>query len=398
MSFRLSNIHDYNRFIVVDLGSYRVRACIYEREEWWTLILQWKASVRQNRKNFLDGSITNLRGVADTIERAILQAGNTLDTIPDDIIISFSPELTIFDSMTTQYVRSDREAPITMDEIDTMIKKIEYQSLERAKEKSKKQYGMIHDDVRLLSSTMTSIQIDGKHVTNPLGFSGSNILIRVLNVFAPSSEFNILRSILSSLGKRTISLVPTPLLFSKIAEQSDYALEYNVYIDLGYLHTTIVFESRNEINAFETFSFWAKNLLDVFATKLADKTYFEIEHMLWSTDSAFWTDEVSVLEEFFEYLIDILSVLISREKFSIQNIFLSWGIFQNTAYRDLFFEQFSAIYKHDFRMLELAKIAEKKLEPDYVLCYGLAILAEELLVTKKDPLIRLLRYVLYNYE
>ena len=136
-----------------------------------------------------------------------------------------------------------------------MIKKIEHESLDRAKEKSKKQYGVIHDDIRLVSSTLTSIHIDGKLVTNPLGFSGSNIRIRVLNVFAPSSEFNIMRSILSSLGKRTISVVPTPLLFSKISEQSEYALEKNIYIDLGFLHTTIVFESRNEILSFETFAF-----------------------------------------------------------------------------------------------------------------------------------------------
>jgi hypothetical protein len=30
--------------------------------------------------------------------------------------------------------------------------------------------------------------------------------------------------------------------------------------------------------------------------------------------------------------------------------------------------------------------------------YGLALLAEELLVVKKDPIVRILRYVLYAYE
>lgn len=49
-------------------------------------------------------------------------------------------------------------------------------------------------------------------------------------------------------------------------------------------------------------------------------------------------------------------------------------------------------------MLEFSKILEKKQDPDTIMCYSLAILAEELLVVKKDPLIRILRYVLYNYE
>lgn len=60
MSFRLSNIHDYNRFIAIDLGSYRIRACIYEIDA-GQLILKGNSAIRQNRKNFLDGTITNLR-------------------------------------------------------------------------------------------------------------------------------------------------------------------------------------------------------------------------------------------------------------------------------------------------------------------------------------------------
>jgi cell division protein FtsA len=76
--------------------------------------------------------------------------------------------VTIYDAVTTQYIRADREKPIDMEEVDVMIKKIEQESLERAKEKSIKQFGIIHDDIKLVSSTLTSITIDGKKVTNPL--------------------------------------------------------------------------------------------------------------------------------------------------------------------------------------------------------------------------------------
>lgn len=156
--------------------------------------------------------------MATTIERAIIEASSKMDTIPDDIILGFSPEVTIYDNVATQYVRADRDSPITMEEIDIMIKKIEHESLERAKEKSKHQYGIVDDDIRLISSTLTSISIDGKQVTNPLGFPGSHIRIKVLNIFAPASEYNMIRSIVASLGKTAISVVPTPLLFPKMVE------------------------------------------------------------------------------------------------------------------------------------------------------------------------------------
>lgn len=35
---------------------------------------------------------------------------------------------------------------------------------------------------------------------------------------------------------------------------------------------------------------------------------------------------------------------------------------------------------------------------DKMLTYGLALIGQELLLVKKDPIIRILRYVLYNYE
>lgn len=399
MSFRFAHIHEYNRFIAIDLGSYRVRAAIYELES-WELILKGKASVRQNRKNFLDGSITDLQGVALTIERAIVEAAAKIDTIPDDIILAFSPEVTIFDAITTQYIRSDKDSTITMEEIDSMIKKIEHESLERAKEKSKKQYGIIHDDVRLVSSTLTSITIDGKKVMNPLGFSGGNVRIKVLNVFVPSSEFNIMRSIISSLGKRTISVVPTPLLFSKIVERSNYSSEGNIYLDIGLMHTTIVFEAKNEILSFETFPFGTKMLLEMLSQAFEDKTYLEIENILCSENDENMKIRNTIISEFFQYVADVTLALLSKEKevINMKNIFLSGWIFRNEKYRSMFYDTFHTTYKTDIKWLELAKVPERKVDSDFIMCYALGILAEELLVTKKDPLIRILRYVLYNYE
>ena len=62
--------------------------------------------------------------------------------------------------------------------------------------------GVFQDDLRLISSTITSVAIDGKKITNPVGFSGGKVMLTVLNVFAPASEFNIVRSIIASLGRK----------------------------------------------------------------------------------------------------------------------------------------------------------------------------------------------------
>ena len=231
MAFHLAHIHDYDRFLVIDIGTYRVRTGIYKVEGQELKEIGY-ATVRQNRKNFSGGQISDMQGVAKTIEHSILKASQNLEHIPDDIIISFPSSDFLFDSLTTEYARADPSSTLTMQELDTMIKKIEADSYARARMKAKLRSASISEDLRLISSTITSVCIDGKKITNPVGFSGGKVSLNVLNVFAPASEFNIIRSIISSLGRKVISLIPMPLIFPKIVEQTDYVNERACYIDI----------------------------------------------------------------------------------------------------------------------------------------------------------------------
>jgi len=56
------------------------------------------------------------------------------------MIIAFSSTEFMFDSVTTQYLRSDKTSIITMEEIDTIIKKIESASFDRIHEKARKHF------------------------------------------------------------------------------------------------------------------------------------------------------------------------------------------------------------------------------------------------------------------
>ena len=52
MAFHLSHIHDYDRFLAVDIGSYRVRTGLYTIESLDPVLLGF-SSIRQNRKNMI---------------------------------------------------------------------------------------------------------------------------------------------------------------------------------------------------------------------------------------------------------------------------------------------------------------------------------------------------------
>lgn len=87
MSFKISNIVDYHQFIALDIGTSKIKVLICSIEGGGIKILG-SATLRQSKKNIIDGEIADLYGVSETIKKAINKAGENLDEIPSDIVIS----------------------------------------------------------------------------------------------------------------------------------------------------------------------------------------------------------------------------------------------------------------------------------------------------------------------
>jgi cell division ATPase FtsA len=132
MSFKISNIVDYNQFIALDIGTSKIKVLICSIEGGGLKILG-SAIMRQSKKNIIDGEIADLYSISETIKKAINKAGENLDEIPSDIVISLGSVLTFSDIIHMNYVRENPESPITMDEIDNIVKKVEHTSLDRVK-------------------------------------------------------------------------------------------------------------------------------------------------------------------------------------------------------------------------------------------------------------------------
>ena len=399
MSFRLSHIHDYHRFVAIDLGLYRVRAGIYDLSL-GDLTCTGFSSVRQSRKNWIDGVVADIWGIAQSIEQAMLQAGHSQGTIPDDIIMSFPSQSFVSDAITTQYTRADAESTLTMQEIDTMIKRIEKESYERARTKSRKQFGISSDDLRLVSSTIIAISVDGKKVTSPIGFTGGRVRLTVLNVFVPSSEFNVIRSIISSLGKRAISLIPEPLILPKVIEDTEFSRSTNCLIDIGYGHTTVTILTGNEIIGFETFPYGTEMLIELIATEKPGYSLLQIENIICTPSECEVGIHHQCLDEFLSYIWDVVFGYLQAEHIDVtlENLLLHGNIFENKIVRDEFSKLFHDTLWHELSTRRLCEIVSPALTHDQCIVAGLSQMASELLMTRKDPLVRILRYVLYQYE
>ncbi len=408
MRFRLSHIHDYNTFLAIDVWSYRVRSTAYKIEDDGICQELWYGMVRQGRQNYLEWGIVDMHWVASSIGQAIRVSTKSLQNTIEDIIVGFSSEYYEFDIITSQYIRADATSTLTMEEIDTMIKKIEKQSFQTIQEKMEGKYGKSSYDMRLISSILSSVFIDGRKVNNPIGFTGKTVKLTICNIFLPAAEFNIMRSIVASLDKKTISIIPMPLVYPRVIENTDYSDAQVIFIDIGHSYVTFLQSSRNEIEAFETHHFGFSTLYGELSSRYPQYTFLELEKRMidfvhHSETTREGTDGLSHdFNNFFLYVMDLLSVFIEKQSKigPAQYIVVNGACFSEKEVPDFFKTMckekcaFDGVW-HILWSIVAEKSTSRSLAP---LNYGLSIIAQDLLLTKKDPFIRILRYILYQYE
>lgn len=110
----------------------------------------------------------------------------------------------------------------------------------------------------------------------------------------------------------------------------------------------------------------------------------------------------TIVTQFFELITD--SLLATTERYNhtliIKNMFFSGGLFLSPLPHALIRENLEKTVHKDANLKNITDTIapEMKISSDYVTVYGLALIASDLLLLKKDPLIRILRYVLYQYE
>lgn len=125
-----------------------------------------------------------------------------------------------------------------------------------------------------------------------------------------------------------------------------------------------------------------------------------IENILCSSEEVKNPKYKAIIEEFFEYLLDVAWGFLEQERIDVKfsHLFVHGNIFANSSIFQLFGEKFEENCGYMLKKSKLISLVDKDLRHDECVTYGLALTASELLLVKKDPLIRILRYVLYTYE
>ncbi len=400
MSFKISNILDYNSFIALDIWSFKIKVLICKIDNQELKIL-WYSTLKQTKKDVMNGEIADFYSVSQSISKAILKAWKNLDQIPEEIIVWFNSSELLYDLMWTNYTREKPNIPITMEEIDTIIKNIEYKSLEKIKSKVDTRINIVDSELKLIASSLVSIYLDWQRVSNPINLTWKNVKLNIINIFSPISRFNIINNIISNLNKKLISIIPISLSLPKLIEDAWYWFDFNLFIDFWHSKTTIVLENNWEILWFNIINFWFWLLEKEF--KQNDQlNCFDIENIITQTD-VFYLKYKNIFDNFFNILFDTITISIKdiEENVYIKNLFISWSwvwrILKEKIKNHL--EQ-KNIWKNIIVYDKYAEIDDFK---EYNTNINTTVLSiakvwKEILTLKKDPITRILRYIIYKYE
>lgn len=400
MSFKISNVMEYDSFIALDIGSFKIKVLVCKIDSWEVKIIG-KSYLRQNKKDFIFWEIADLWSVSRSINKAILKACQNLDEIPSDIIVWFNSSFLLYDHISTNYVRKSKEVPISMKEVDDMIKNIEYKSLEKIKTKIETRLPIIDSEMKLITTSIISIYIDWQRVSNPIWFAWKNVKLNFINVFCPSSKYNVIKNIVRDLNKNLISVIPNPISIPKLIEDSSYSFDFNLFVDFWYSKTTIILENNSEIMGFNVINFWTQ-ILEEELKKHLSVNYIDIENIIKDVDINY-PKHTQVFDVFFNLIFDaiiVASIDIEKNIF-LKNIFISGWLVSAVLKEKIkdYFEK-KSLWKN---ILIIDKFFENEnslwiSNPTDITVGSIAKAWKEIISIKKDPIARILRYILYKYE
>ncbi len=397
MGFQIRALTQADRFYVIDIGSSRIKVLLCSLVS-GELQIDDQVSVRQSKKHSISGEISDLQGVAHTVKKALDKISPDHESSVKDVIFSLQSTEMVSDILSMNYVRDQESAPLDMEEIDTMVAKIEMKSLEKAEPKILSRILRANTQMKLVTTTLTSIVIDGKKVSNPIGFTGKNISLTVCNVFIPISVFHVYSGLERSLGLNLISFVPVGIALPKALENSLELFDPNLCIDFGASSTTLTLENYSEILGSFTIPFGSSILEDLLSRSEPTLSRLEIQHRIIDAK-----DDDTLFQKVKQDYIGILrdAIRVALRDISpdavVRNIYLSGGVVTE-GFRNDFVTSLGESLPYTTLLGKTLIPTSVGLSAEYGVAYALARTAAEIVLQKQDPIARILRYVIYRYE
>lgn len=376
--------------LALDIGTEFVKAVIAKSGKRGQLEVIGVGRARQNLSNMHAGAIADIPAVVSVCEKALTDAEEEAGETAKLAVVGMAGELVKGNTTTVNYHRENGNRPITEEEMNEIISKVQKKSGEITKKNIALETGNANTEIRLINSAIISLTIDGYQVSNPIGFKGSELEIQFYTAFAPLIHIAAIEKVCAELNLELLAIAVEPFAICRACLGDNLESKFSsIVIDIGGGTTDIAIIDDGGIEGTKMFSIGGRNFTRQIASAL-DVDYETAENYKIDPDNAELDEHTkekikSVINKNIDVWISGIKIVI--EDFNLETtlpktILLCGGgsglsTLQETLatsdwYKDLPFSRRPIIYLADIKDLpDLSFKTKNKLDYSYMTALGL---------------------------
>lgn len=218
----------------LDIGTEFVKAVLARPAKKGDIEILGVAKVKQQDGSMFSGAIADIPAVVSTCEEALVKVEDQSGERAEQTVVGIAGELIKGNTTTVHYVRKDPKKPITEEEMQNIITKVQQKSGEVAKKTVALETGNKNVEVRLINSAIVSLMIDGYKISNPIGFNGSDVVIQFYTAFAPMIHVSAIEKVCAELNLDLLTVAVEPFAVCRACLGDDLDSNFSsVVMDIG---------------------------------------------------------------------------------------------------------------------------------------------------------------------
>jgi cell division protein FtsA len=188
---------------------------------------------RQGLSHMQSGTVADIEAVVTNCRRALDEAEAMAGLRPGAAVIGIAGELV--KGTTSQVVvrRDQPQAPLHEAELERIVARAQGEALDDAERRIAWESGVERMEVRLVHAAVVEMKIDGYPVSNPIGFTGSQLELAIFNAFAPMVHLGALQSVAQRLGLQLLGVIAEPYAVATCLDPGELGDAGAVFVDVG---------------------------------------------------------------------------------------------------------------------------------------------------------------------
>jgi hypothetical protein len=191
---------------VLDLGTEQTKALVVQSRGRDSVILGAGRFRHERPASRTSGAQIDVPAMARTCDQALRQAEDMTvcccedEVVPDWVVIGVPNCLTAARRETLTHRRSQPSRRIAESELADVVKRAQRLALRELGDRASAGSGGPGTGLALLEAHVTTISVDGRRVTSPVGLQGEKLEVTVFNVVVPASYLDGVEALATQLG------------------------------------------------------------------------------------------------------------------------------------------------------------------------------------------------------